>query len=41
VIVDTYVHVFADDRTRYPQIRDTARAGSIPSITEIGQTEWR
>jgi len=40
VIVDTHVHVFTDDRKRYPQIRDTARAGSIPSITEIGQTEW-
>lgn len=39
-IVDTHVHVFTDDRRRYPQIRDTARAGSIPSITEIGQTEW-
>jgi predicted TIM-barrel fold metal-dependent hydrolase len=40
MIVDTHCHVFTDDRTRYPQIRDTARAGSIPSITEIGQTEW-
>jgi predicted TIM-barrel fold metal-dependent hydrolase len=40
VIVDTHVHVFTDDRKTYPQIRDTARAGSIPSITEIGQTEW-
>jgi L-fuconolactonase len=39
-IVDTHVHVFTDDRKRYPQIRDTARAGSIPTITEIGQTEW-
>ena len=40
MIVDTHVHVFTDDRKRYPQIRDTPRAGSIPSITEIGQTEW-
>lgn len=40
MIVDTHVHVFTDDRKTYPQIRDTARAGSIPSITEIGQTEW-
>jgi L-fuconolactonase len=40
VIVDTHVHVFTDDRKNYPQIRDTERAGSIPSITEIGQTEW-
>jgi predicted TIM-barrel fold metal-dependent hydrolase len=40
VIVDTHVHVFTDDRRKYPQIRDTARAGSIPSITDIGQTEW-
>src|SRR6185503_18675393 len=40
VIVDTHVHVFTDDRKKYPQIRDTARAGSIPTITEIGQTEW-
>ena len=40
LIADTHVHVFTDDRKRYPQIRDTARAGSIPSITEIGQTEW-
>ena len=40
VIVDTHVHVFTEDRTNYPQISDTPRAGSIPSITEIGQTEW-
>lgn len=40
MIVDTHVHVFTDDRKTYPQIRDTPRAGSIPSITEIGQTEW-
>jgi L-fuconolactonase len=40
VIVDTHVHVFTDDRKNYPQIRDTPRAGSIPTITEIGQTEW-
>ena len=40
VIVDTHVHVFSDDRKKYPQIRDTPRAGSIPTITEIGQTEW-
>ena len=39
-IADTHVHVFTDDRKNYPQIRDTPRAGSIPSITEIGQTEW-
>lgn len=40
VIVDTHVHVFTDDRKKYPQIRDTERAGSIPTISEIGQTEW-
>jgi predicted TIM-barrel fold metal-dependent hydrolase len=40
MIVDTHVHVFTDDRKKYPQIRDTPRAGSIPSITDIGQTEW-
>ena len=40
MIVDTHVHVFTDDRKKYPQIRDTARAGSITSIQEIGQTEW-
>ena len=40
MIVDTHVHVFTDDRKKYPQIRDTSRAGSIPTITEIGQTEW-
>lgn len=40
MIVDTHVHVFTDDRKKYPQIRDTARAGSIPTISEIGQTEW-
>ncbi len=40
MIVDTHVHVFTDDRKNYPQLRDTARAGSIPTISEIGQTEW-
>jgi predicted TIM-barrel fold metal-dependent hydrolase len=40
MVVDTHVHVFTDDRKKYPQIRDTERAGKIPSIAEIGQTEW-
>lgn len=40
MIVDTHVHVFTDDRKKYPQIHDTDRAGSIPSIAEIGQSEW-
>ena len=40
MIVDTHVHIFTDDRKKYPQIRDTPRAGSIPTITEIGQTQW-
>lgn len=40
MIIDTHVHVFTDDRKKYPQIRDTPRAGSIPTITEIGQPEW-
>jgi L-fuconolactonase len=40
VIVDTHVHVFTEDRKRYPQISDTPRAGSIPSITDIGQPAW-
>jgi L-fuconolactonase len=40
VIVDTHVHAFTDDRKQYPQLRDTPRAGAIPTIAEIGQTEW-
>jgi L-fuconolactonase len=40
MIIDTHVHVFTDDRKKYPQIIDTPRAGSIPSIKDIGQTEW-
>ena len=40
LIVDTHVHVFTDDRKKYPQIADTPRAGSIPTIAQIGQTEW-
>ena len=40
MIVDTHVHVFTGNRKNYPQIRDTPRAGSIPSVTDIGQTEW-
>ncbi len=40
MIIDTHVHVFTDDRKNYPQIRDTPRAGAIPTVTEIGQTEW-
>lgn len=40
MIIDTHVHVFTDDRKKYPQIRDTPRAGAIPTISEIGQTEW-
>lgn len=40
MIVDTHVHVFTEDRKKYPQIRDTPRAGSVPTIAEIGQTEW-
>jgi L-fuconolactonase len=40
LIIDTHVHVFTDDRKNYPQIKDTPRAGKIPSVTEIGQSEW-
>lgn len=40
MIIDTHVHVFTNDRKNYPQIKDTARAGKIPSITDIGQSEW-
>lgn len=40
MLVDTHVHVFTDDRKNYPQLRDTPRPGAIPSIAEIGQTEW-
>ena len=40
MIVDTHVHVFTDDRKKYPQIRDTERAGALPTIRDIGQTDW-
>ncbi len=40
MLVDTHVHVFTDDRKNYPRLRDTPRPGAIPSIAEIGQTEW-
>lgn len=40
MIIDTHVHVFTNDRKNYPQIKDTPSAGKIPSITEIGQSEW-
>ena len=40
MIIDTHVHAFTDDRKKYPQIADTASAGTIPKVTEIGQDEW-
>ena len=40
MIVNTHVHVFTADRKKYPQSRDTPRAGSIPSSSDSGQTEW-
>lgn len=40
MIVDTHTHVFSPDRKTYPQLADTPRAGSIPSITDIGQPAW-
>ena len=40
MIDDTHVHVFTDERKKYPQVRDTERAGKVPSVTDIGQTEW-
>lgn len=40
MIIDTHVHAFTDDRKNYPQIADTASAGTIPKVTEIGQDEW-
>ena len=40
MIVDTHLHVFTADRKKYPQSRDTPRAGSIPSSGDSGQTEW-
>ena len=40
MIVDTHTHVLTNDRVRYPQIQDTAKAGSIPTISDIGQAPW-
>ena len=40
MIVDTHVHVFTAYRKKYPRIRDTSRARSIPSSSDSGQTEW-
>ncbi len=40
MIIDTHVHAFTDDRQNYPQIADTASAGTIPKVTELGQDEW-
>jgi predicted TIM-barrel fold metal-dependent hydrolase len=39
-IVDTHNHVFTNDRKKYPQVHDTARGASIPTVTDIGQLEW-
>jgi L-fuconolactonase len=38
MIVDTHVHVYTDDRKKYPQVRDTARGGAIPEFN--GQGQW-
>ena len=40
MIVDTHVHVFTNDRQRYPQVQDTPRAGLVPTVVEIGQSPW-
>ncbi|MEP7456376.1 amidohydrolase family protein [Phyllobacterium sp. SB3] len=40
MIVDTHTHVFTNDRMTYPQFADTPRAGTIPSISDIGQEPW-
>ena len=32
LVADTHVHVFTDDRTTYPQIRDTARAAGSKTL---------
>lgn len=38
MIIDTHVHVYTDDRQKYPQVRDTARGGAIPEFN--GQGQW-
>jgi L-fuconolactonase len=38
MIVDTHVHVYTDDRKKFPQVRDTARGGAIPEFN--GQGQW-
>lgn len=38
MIVDTHVHVYTDDRKKYPQVQDTARGAAIPGFN--GQGQW-
>jgi len=38
MIVDTHVHVYTDDRKKYPQVQDTPRGAAIPDFN--GQGKW-
>jgi L-fuconolactonase len=40
MIVDTHVHVFTDDRKRYPQNADNPHGAALPTIKDIGQSPW-
>lgn len=40
MIVDTHVHVVADDRKKYPQVTDREHAGAAPTVADLGQPEW-
>lgn len=39
IVVDTDVHVFTEDRKKYPPVHDTARGAKVPTIRDIGQTD--
>ena len=40
MIVDTHIHPIADDRAKYPRIKDLQNNSNLRTVHDLGQPEW-
>lgn len=40
MIIDTHIHPIADDRKKYPRIRDLQNNSGLRTVHDLGQPEW-
>ena len=40
MIVDTHIHPIADDRQKYPRIKDLQNSAGLRTVHDLGQPEW-